>query len=530
MPDSATSFAVRCRAAGELACSNDLAAARTLYDELQRDADTPARQSLIRSGLAALDALAGDMHNAVAGFLEALRLDADCACAKANLALLEGNGFHTAQFTNDPASIEVLEDRTKVAILSLLFNWPSTGGGTVHTAETARFLFQAGYDVRHIYARYPAWGIGRVEEGLGVPAEPIDFDDANWEAEEIRSRFREAVDAFGPDYVLITDSWNSKRLLAEAAQGYRYVIRLAALECLCPLNNVRLLVGEQGEAIQCPRHQLATPGACRTCVQENERFSGGLHRAERALAGYGNGVYKQRLVSAIGDAEAVLVVNPLIAEMVRPYAKQVLVVPSGFDPARFPWPLPDTNPGSHDHITRLFFAGLTAEFMKGFRVLQAACDVLWQRRQDFELIVTADPPERPEPYTRYIGWQSQAELPRRLCEADVLVFPTIAQEALGRSAVEAMGAGKPVIASRIGGLPFTVVDGLTGLLFEPGDAADLARKIETLLDSPELRQQMGLAGRRRFEELFTWDVVLPHYFNLFGAPVRNHRGHDREVK
>ena len=74
-------------------------------------------------------------------------------------------------------------------------------------------------------------------------------------------------------------------------------------------------------------------------------------------------------------------------------------------------------------------------------------------------------------------------------------MPTIAQEGLSRTSVEAMASGIPVIASRIGGLPFTVNDGVTGLLFEPGDPADLARQIARLLDDPALRRRMGLAGR-----------------------------------
>ncbi len=91
-------------------------------------------------------------------------------------------------------------------------------------------------------------------------------------------------------------------------------------------------------------------------------------------------------------------------------------------------------------------------------------------------------------------------------------MPTIAQEGLSRTSVEAMAAGIPVVASRIGGLPFTVSDGTTGLLCEPGDPADLARQIARLLDDPPLRRTMGLAGRRRFEEAFTWESVIESYY------------------
>lgn len=66
------------------------------------------------------------------------------------------------------------------------------------------------------------------------------------------------------------------------------------------------------------------------------------------------------------------------------------------------------------------------------------------------MIVTADPSQGPaDPFIKYIGWQSQTDLPRRIREADVLVFPTVAEEGLWRTPVEAMGVGRPVIASRI---------------------------------------------------------------------------------
>jgi len=206
--------------------------------------------------------------------------------------------------------------------------------------------------------------------------------------------------------------------------------------------------------------------------------------------------------------------------MVAPFAKKVHVIPSGFDPVRFPWPSPDESESNEEsRPTRLLFAGLIQEYMKGFHVLQEAGEQLWKRRQDFEIVATADPLGQINPFTRYIGWLSQGELPRAIRQADMLIFPTIAEEALGRSAVEAMGVGRPVIASRIGGLPFTVTDGLTGLLFEPGNAADLAGKIEILLDDPSLRCRLGEAGRRRFESNFTWDQIIDNHYRSLLAPI-----------
>jgi hypothetical protein len=210
----------------------------------------------------------------------------------------------------------------------------------VHTAETGKFLQRAGYEVRHIYAQYADWGLGNVTEPLETPTEPLRFDRETWQPAEIQRRFREAADEFAPDYVIITDSWNFKPLLAEAVQGYRYFLRLAAQECLCPLNNVRLVVDDQGTVSACPRHQLATPDACWQCVRQREHQSGSLHQAERGLSGFGTPEYDPRLRRAFAEAEGVLAVNPLIAATVAPYCRAVHVVPSGFDAARFPWPWP----------------------------------------------------------------------------------------------------------------------------------------------------------------------------------------------
>ena len=62
---------------------------------------------------------------------------------------------------------------------------------------------------------------------------------------------------------------------------------------------------------------------------------------------------------------------------------------------------------------------------------------------------------------------------------------------------------------------------MTGLLFEPGDPADLARKIAQLLDDPEIRRQMGLAGRKRFEEDFVWEDVIDRYFRPLFAKTKS---------
>ena len=503
--------------------------ARNLFKKLRNAVADNRLKAMIVNDLAVLQAVGGEKAAAKMAFQEALAIHAECQPARANLALLEEDFANELTITLEEPDPPVIEDHSngkesavKVAIVSFLFNWPSTGGGIVHTVELARLLARAGFDVRHFYARYPGWEIGRVEKQLDFPSEVLEFNDSAWNLTEIQNRYRQAVASFNPDYVIITDSWNMKPLLAEAVHDYRYILRLQAMECLCPLNNIRLLPEDDGQLSQCPLHQFANARECAGCIKERGKRSGGLHQVERALSGAGTPEYHEKLLRAFREAEVVLVVNPLHEAMLSPFTKSVRVVTAGMDPARFPWPWPDetreTNPG---RLHQILFAGLIEESIKGFHVLQEACALLWQRRQDFEVVATADPPGRFNDFTRFVGWQSQEDLPRHLRAADILAMPTIAQEALGRTAVEAMAAGRPVVASRLGGLPFTVVDGATGLLFEPGNAMDLARRIETLLDDTDLRKRMGRSGRRRFEEHYSWNVIIDRHYKPLLAPCKH---------
>ena len=379
-----------------------------------------------------------------------------------NLRILEADEGLLFQ----PSPVRNSDRSVRVAVLSMLFNWPSTGGGIVHTAELTTFLTTAGFDVCHFYAVFEPWGVGSVASALPYKSRAIAFDPQSWSIDYVAKTFRQEVDRFAPDCVIITDSWNSKPRLANAMAGYPYFLRLAALECLCPLNNVRLLIEQDGRPKQCHKTQLATPDVCRHCVSLNEQSSGSLHRDERAFSEFHTSGYADELHAAFENAAGVFAVNPLIASLCEPYCQAVHVIPSGFDPKRFEGlsDFPPVRP------FRLLFAGLVNEYMKGFHILLEACWLLWNRRQDFELHVTADAHEHLQnnvPFISFRGWQTQDSLPSAMAECHAIIVPTVAQEALGRTAVEAMGAARPVIASRIGGLAFTVVDGFTGLLVEP---------------------------------------------------------------
>ncbi|QDU10764.1 glycosyltransferase family 4 protein [Gimesia aquarii] len=417
--------------------------------------------------------------------------------------------FHSNLETN---SVE----NTKIGIVSFLYNWPSTGGGNIHTTELVQFLGRAGYDVQHICVRYDPWQIGQIESDAPIPSQVLNFTPSEWNANHIRKRVKDAVYDFDPDFVIITDSWNFKPHLAEAVSDYPYFLRMQAQECLCPLNNLQMLPGPEG-LTPCPQNQFFNSEDCFHCLIKNR--SGELHQLERQLSGVGSSEYHDLLQQSFHKAEAVLVLNPMIAKQYKPFCNHVEVVTWGMDESRFPWPFPSDEQCppeiSKDKIS-VIFAGLVHEPIKGFPVLLAACEQLWETRQDFELIVTSDSPQQQQEFTKYVGWKSQLELPLWYRHCDLCAVPTIVPDGLSRTSVEAMACGLPVIASHIGGLPCSVSDQETGLLCNPGDVADWVSKLNQLLDRPERMKTLGEAGRAVFEERFRWgDVIERDYKRLF---------------
>ncbi|HVF85440.1 MAG TPA: glycosyltransferase family 4 protein [Abditibacteriaceae bacterium] len=97
------------------------------------------------------------------------------------------------------------------------------------------------------------------------------------------------------------------------------------------------------------------------------------------------------------------------------------------------------------------------------------------------------------------------DVPELLKDLDIVVHASTSADPLPNVVLEGMAAGKPVIGSRGGGVPEMIVDGETGLLSEMGDANELARNIETLLNDSQRAHEMGQAGYKRVRQLFSAD-------------------------
>lgn len=124
---------------------------------------------------------------------------------------------------------------------------------------------------------------------------------------------------------------------------------------------------------------------------------------------------------------------------------------------------------------------------------------------------------------KFMGFQRNVS--EWLAAADVSVVPSHV-EPLGNATLEAMAHGLPVIGCRVGGIPEMILDGATGVLVPPHSPAELQAAIRRLLEDAEERRRLGLAARRRCEEMFSLaahtDAIVGHYRSVLreGAAAR----------
>ncbi|MDK1020833.1 MAG: glycosyltransferase family 4 protein [Candidatus Hydrogenedentes bacterium] len=112
----------------------------------------------------------------------------------------------------------------------------------------------------------------------------------------------------------------------------------------------------------------------------------------------------------------------------------------------------------------------------------------------------------------FVGRQSGDALTRLIARARFLVLPSELYETCGLVLWEAYALGRPVIASRIGGIPESIDEGETGLMFEPGNVSELAEKIAWLFDHPKEAEEMGAAGRKKIEA-----ICASHYDRMLAV-------------
>ena len=215
-----------------------------------------------------------------------------------------------------------------------------------------------------------------------------------------------------------------------------------------------------------------------------------------------------RLDAKIADAVFVSCIShfcrsqAMLASPVRDWAK-LHIVHCGVEPARY-----DAPPASGQDL--LFVGRMTAA--KGVPLLIEAMPRILAAFPDAHLTLIGDGPDRAgledqirrlglSGAVRFAGYRNQDEVAEALARAAVFVLPSFA-EGVPVVLMEAMAARRPVIATRIAGIPELVEDGVSGRIVSPGDGQALAEAVYDILADPGLAARMGEAGRQRVEAGF----------------------------
>lgn len=209
----------------------------------------------------------------------------------------------------------------------------------------------------------------------------------------------------------------------------------------------------------------------------------------------------------------------------------IAIVPNGIDLEAYQKnavPLQKSDLGITPEKKTIFFAGRISPD-KGVTLLLQAFEQLLKERNDIELVVVGDYmskskgekatyqrevrelAERLKPHCHMVGGVTPEEIYNYYSLADLVVIPSQFQEPFCMVAIEAMGAGKPVLVSTRGGMTEFVKEGDTGFhLLEPMTPETIARDINKALASPDLND-VALRGQRCVEEKFPWEKVTQRF-------------------
>ena len=203
------------------------------------------------------------------------------------------------------------------------------------------------------------------------------------------------------------------------------------------------------------------------------------------------------------------------------------VIPNPVDTDHFK---PDSHSSQSESSLNVLCVG-RPRFLKGFHVLAQAIPKIWKENSETRFTFvpapmgkTAGSPRAAyagilgnlidDPRIQLLDSVGRDRMPDVYRNATVCVVPSL-WEGFGYVCAEAMACGIPVVASRTGGLAEIIEDEKSGLLVEPGNAAELARAILSLVRDPERRAQIGAAARNRSVAEFSSTTIAARMTNLY---------------
>ena len=249
--------------------------------------------------------------------------------------------------------------------------------------------------------------------------------------------------------------------------------------------------------------------------------------------GYGirlNKKYDCLVRRVINNADAVLVASRAVfreaVSMVDDFSK-VYLIPNAVDIKRF-----NPNIDGYDLKKKLGIDGCFVVFTLrshepkyGIEYLIRAAPLVLSRMKNVFFVIGGDGSLRKyhEELTVKLGVKDrviftgripQSELPYYYAMSDVIVVPSV-QEAFGLVVTEAMACGKPVVGTRVGGIPDQIINGYNGFLVNPRSPSEIAEKIIWLIDNPEEAKRMGMNGRKLVEEKFDIEKRIKQIISLY---------------
>jgi len=238
---------------------------------------------------------------------------------------------------------------------------------------------------------------------------------------------------------------------------------------------------------------------------------------------------------AVKHAKAITVVSgdsrsKFLKMFGKSYAKNVHVIPGGVDitlyPAQLDTSVIDKKYKIGDKKVVLFTGRLISH--KGTRYLvNAAKDIKG------EIFLLGEGPEKQYllnliakkqlKNVHLIGYLSGQDLINFYYRADVFVAPSVWDEPLGLTILEAMAAKTPVVATRKGGIPLLVKQAVNGFFVRPRNSKQIAGACNKLLENDELRKKMGEAARKTIEDKFAWKKIALKFHRLYKKIGKNNR-------
>lgn len=212
--------------------------------------------------------------------------------------------------------------------------------------------------------------------------------------------------------------------------------------------------------------------------------------------------------------------NPIIQELRSHGINNLMQLPHGVDSEMFnpKFRSPEWRRARGlENKTVLLYAGRLV-WEKDLKTLANAYKIISQARDDIRFVLAGEGPILDElkemmPQALFLGYQTGTGLSTAFASSDIFVFPSTT-ETFGNVTLEAMASGVPAICVREGGAYDVIKDEVTGLIAEPRNAEDLARKILRLSDDAQLRNLMGRQAYRYAKEQ-TWTNIFSRLFESY---------------